>query len=264
MNLTKNLIYIPTYNDSKNVHQVLAKLSFIRFDFDILILDDCSSDNNIAIIQNFFNNSVKKYNYILLKCKKNYGLAGSQKLAFEFFLSNTTCENLIILHGDGQYDPIQVNLFKPFFETDYKIVQGKRSKKIFGKKEQTPLVAYITIKLLNIYENLICGTNFDEWHSGFVYYKRSFIEKLPIFNLISSPHIDGNILYIAKLLKEKVVSVNIYKTYKGEHNYNKIYILKYFFSIFYLPFYFILKNKKFFNITKNTSLKTIVVEKTNS
>lgn len=259
MNLTKTLIYIPTFNDSNNIYNLLDGLNTINFDFDILIVDDCSQDNNLEEIKNFFKNSDQNYNFILLQSIENYGLAGSQKIAFDFFLSNTTCENLIILHGDGQYDPIQVNLFEKFFLKDFSIVQGKRSKRIFGKKDQTPIIAYYAIKILNFYENFICRCQFAEWHSGFVYYKRSFISRLPIHNLINSPHIDGNILYIGKLLNIKVTSVDIYKLYNEDHKYKKTYILKYFLSIFYLPIFFIFKNKKFFHHTKKNNLKTKII-----
>ena len=80
--------------------------------------------------------------------------------------------------------------------------------------------------------------------------KRKFISKLPNHNLINSLHIDGNILYIAKLLSTKVQSIDIYKKYEKNNNYGGLAILKYVLSVLYLPFYFIIKNKKFFTKRK--------------
>ena len=250
MNPRENLIYIPTYNDSKNIYNLLKNLDGINFNFDILIVDDCSVDSNLELILKFINDKKNKYNISLLKCKRNYGLATSQKIAIEFFLKKTKSDNLIILHGDGQYDAKLVNLFEPYLQKNFGIVQGMRNKKKFGKGDQTPLFAYFIIKILNIYENIICRAKFKEWHSGFVFYKRRFLSQIPLENLTDTPHIDGNILYIAKLLSESVASVDIYKLYKKEHRYNKKYIIKYFFTVIYLPFYFILRNKKLLKFKK--------------
>ena len=127
MNPRENLIYIPTYNDSKNIYNLLKNLDSINFDFDILIVDDCSVDSNLELILKFINDKKNKYNISLLKCKKNYGLATSQKIAIEFFLKKTKSNNLIILHGDGQYDAKLVNLFEPYLQKNFGIVQGMPS-----------------------------------------------------------------------------------------------------------------------------------------
>ena len=113
---------------------------------------------------------------------------------------------------------------------NFGIVQGMRNKNKFGKKDQTPLFAYYIIKILNFYENIICRANFREWHSGFVFYKRRFLSQIPLENLTDTPHIDGNILYIAKLLYESVASDDIYKLY------NLLEVLCHYFILFFSVF----------------------------
>ncbi len=243
---TKNIIYIPTYNHQSTIFKLLNKLKNINFDFDVLIIDDCSSDETILEIKKFINNEQQKFYTNIIRTKKNYGYAISQKIAYTIFIDQTKCDNIIMLHGDAQYEPILINKFKKYLESDYGIIQGVRTKIVFPNEDQTPFLAYAMIKTLNYYENFICNTKFKEWHSGFVMYKRKFISKLPIHNLINSLHIDGNILYIAKLLSAKVQPIDIYKKYKKNNNYAYLPILKYVFSVLYLPFYFIIKKNKFF------------------
>ena len=243
---TKNIIYVPTYNHQSTIFELLNKLKNINFNFDVLIIDDYSSDETLLEIKKFIDNEQHKFYTNIIKTKKNYGYAISQKIAYTIFIDQTKCDNIIMLHGDLQYDPSLINKFKKYLESDYGIIQGVRTKIAFPNEDQTPFLAYAMIKTLNYYENFICNTKFKEWHSGFVMYKRKFISKLPIHNLINSLHIDGNILYIAKLLSTKVQSIDIYKKYKKRNNYDRLAILKYVLSILYLPFYFIIKNKKFF------------------
>ena len=248
---TKNIIYIPTYNHSNTIFKLLSGLNNVNFDFDVLIIDDHSSDEISIEIKKFINIQKNSFNINLIKTKKNYGYATSVKIAFSIFINLTKCNNIIVLHGDGQYDPVLINKFKEFLDSEYAIVQGYRDKKAFPKEDQTPIFPYLTIKILNYYENIICRTNFKEWHSGFAMYKRNFLSNFSINNLTNTMHIDGNLLYISKLLSQKVCSVKIYKKYKKKGNYNYFNMFKYVISVFLFPFIFVIKNKKYY-LQKNS------------
>ena len=241
---TKNIIYIPTYNHSSTIYKLLDDLKNINFDFDVLVVDDCSTDNTLLEIKKFLKKNKNQLNLNLIKTKKNSGYAMSVKTAFSIFINLTNCENIIVLHGDGQYTPDLINKFSDFLKKDCAIVQGYRFKSSYPDKDQTPFLAYITIKLLNYYENIICGTKFKEWHSGFALYKRNFVSKISLYNLTNTMHVDGNLLYISKLLKQKVFSIKIYKKYSRGINYNYINMFKYVISVLFFPFIFIIKNKK--------------------
>ena len=58
---TKNIIYIPTYNHQNTIFKLLNKLKNINFDFDVLIIDDFSSDETLLEIKNS-NKIYKKMN----------------------------------------------------------------------------------------------------------------------------------------------------------------------------------------------------------
>ena len=240
-----NLIYIAAYNNSDKIFQLLKDLKNVKFFFDVLVIDDCSTDNTISEIRKFTQKEKYNFNLYVIRMKKNYGYAASQKIAYSIFIEQINCQNIIMLHGDAQYEPILINGFSKFFNSECSIVQGFRDKKIFSTEDQTPMAAYKMIKFLNHYENFIFRTKFKEWHSGFVMYKKKFLKKLQIDSLINSPHIDGNILYTSKLLSEKVCYFEIYKKYKKKNNYNYFLMFKYVFSIFFLPILFLIKNKNF-------------------
>ena len=109
---TKNIIYIPTYNHQSTILKLLNELKNINFDFDVLIIDDCSSDDTLLEIKKLINNEPQKFYTNIIKTKKNYGYAISQKIAYTIFINQTKCDSIIMLHGDAQYDPTLVNKFK--------------------------------------------------------------------------------------------------------------------------------------------------------
>ena len=242
---SQNVIYVASYNNSQNILNLLDEINKISFDYDILFIDDCSVDNTYEIVKNYYLNKKINKNINLLKNNNNYGYAGSQKIAYSLLIKQESVKNIIMIHGDGQYAPILINKFQEYLESNYSIIQGYRNKKIYPEDDQTPLIPYYIIKLLNIYENIILNLSIKEWHSGFVMYKKNFLQQIQIDALIDSPHIDGNILYISKLLKAKVISIPIYKKYKKKNNYKYLMIFKYFMSVIYLPFFFMIKNKKY-------------------
>ena len=249
------LIYIPTYNHSLTIYNLLNDLKLVNMNFDVLILDDSSVDNTLEKVKLFTEQKKPEFNINLVKTKKNYGYAASQKIAYTIFLEKTNCKKIIMLHGDGQYEAVLINKFRNFTNNNYDVVQGYRDKITFNLGDETSNFAYYTIKILTFYENLVLGTNFKEWHSGFVMYSRDFLNKIPFNNLVNHPHIDGNILYIAKLLKTNVESVKIYKKYSYLNNYNYFKMIAYGIYILYIPFIFLFKNKKFLRGSKKINYK---------
>ena len=56
-----NIIYIAAYNNSEKIFQLLKDLKNVKFIFDVLVIDDCSTDNTISEIRKF--TQKEKYNF---------------------------------------------------------------------------------------------------------------------------------------------------------------------------------------------------------
>lgn len=99
----RQLIAIPCYNCETQIVRVLDDLAKLKIDntSDILLINNRSTDKtqNIALakIQSLLNK--KRYTFILND--QNYGLGGSQKVAFNYAI-NTNYDFVTILHGDDQ------------------------------------------------------------------------------------------------------------------------------------------------------------------
>ena len=61
--MNKTLIFTATYNESKNIAQLIEKILNLKLNVDILIVDDNSPDKTYEIVEKFKN----KFNNIFLE-----------------------------------------------------------------------------------------------------------------------------------------------------------------------------------------------------
>tara|TARA_A100001015_G_C15034278_1_gene735103 strand:- start:2810 stop:3511 length:702 start_codon:yes stop_codon:yes gene_type:complete len=99
-------IIVPVYNEVNTVGIILNKLVnlklFNNLKKELIVIDDCSTDGSIDIIEKFKNN----YDFIKTIYKKqNKGKGHSQKLAKK----KVTGNYVIIQDADLEYDPIDIN-----------------------------------------------------------------------------------------------------------------------------------------------------------
>ena len=235
------VIYIPTYNCVEYIENLINDIPFVLHSYiECLIIDNCSTDGTVDRLKHLVNNNPYTFRISAFILPKNIGYAGSQKFAYQMLSNSNTGQKVVMLHGDGQYHPDLLLKLYPFFYKDNAIVYGFRSKSIYKDKEETPILTYVVIQILNYVENLITGLNNLEWHSGFVMYSIKYLKKLPIKNLTNSRHIDGEILLCAGILKESVEALPIYKKYVGYKKFSGLGVYNYvFISVPYILIKFI-------------------------
>ena len=97
------LLFIPMYNCANQIYRVLSSITKDTQELlsEIIIIDNQSTDNGIEIVTNFINNNSFSIPIHLLKNHENYGLGGSQKVAFDYAINNNF-DYVIMLHGDDQ------------------------------------------------------------------------------------------------------------------------------------------------------------------
>ena len=101
---SKLLVAIPAYNCERQIGRVLSK-----FDKDVqglidtvMVVDNQSLDKTVENAIEC-SKSLKNVNFLVWQNAQNYGLGGSQKLAFNYAQKNGYT-GLVILHGDDQAD----------------------------------------------------------------------------------------------------------------------------------------------------------------
>ena len=120
----KLTIIIPCYNEEKTIKQLINKiLALHSIKKQIIVVDDCSTDNSFNII-----NSFKSKDLLILKNEKNLGKGGSINVAKEYIEGDIVA----IQDADLEYDPNDLpKLMEPIINSETQVVYGSR---VLGKK----------------------------------------------------------------------------------------------------------------------------------
>ena len=100
-----NSLILVNRNSINNLDKLLSELlQIINFDKYlkfILIIDNNSNDQSGEKIFHYLPKN-KDIKIILIQNSKNYGMGGSLKISFNYFLKNINTENLLIMHTSGR------------------------------------------------------------------------------------------------------------------------------------------------------------------
>ncbi len=140
-------IVIPLFNEALNIESLVdeIKSNLLNYaDYEIILIDDASSDNTIEIIKNLQVNNIK-----ILNNKKNRG----QSFSTRYGIEESSHEIIITLDGDGQNDPADIPKLLDYYSLneDIKLVGGlrvKRKDKI-NKIISSKIANFIRSKVLN-------------------------------------------------------------------------------------------------------------------
>ena len=198
-------IIIPCFNEEKTLKIIVEKvLRFKEIQKEILIVDDCSTDNSKSII-NELANSYSEIKGIYLE--KNSGKGSALKKGFELVSGDI----VLIQDADLEYDPKDYSaLIKPFKYTDADVVYGSR----FMGGEYVRLNFfwhYVANKLLTFLTNVVTNLNMSDMETGYKLFKRSVIQSINIRE--KSFGIEPEIT--VKLAKKKFIFYEVPISYKG-------------------------------------------------
>lgn len=109
-------VLIPCYNVHHSIKKVLTSIPpelLERID-QIVAVDNKSQDDTLEILQNIQKEPGQLgQKLVIIKNNENYGLGGTQKIAYRYFL-NQGFSHFFIIHGDGQGDSCEIS--KDFFK----------------------------------------------------------------------------------------------------------------------------------------------------
>ncbi|MBI4351705.1 MAG: glycosyltransferase family 2 protein [Elusimicrobia bacterium] len=96
-------VLIPCYNVERTVGEVLGSFSpGILAELDQLVaVDNSSGDGTFRILKELQDKADYGPKLVIIRNKRNYGLGGSQKLAYRYFIENGF-SHFMIIHGDNQ------------------------------------------------------------------------------------------------------------------------------------------------------------------
>ncbi|HEY9083408.1 MAG TPA: glycosyltransferase family 2 protein [Vicingaceae bacterium] len=177
VHLKKLSIIIPAYNEGKTIHQILNKIAAVelpnQIKKEIIIVNDCSTDNTIEAIENYC-----KKNPTLPIALFNQETNKGKGAALHKGISLATGEYLIIQDADLEYDPNEyTDLLKPVLTGFADVVYGSRFN---GGNAHRVLFFWHTIgnQFLTFMSNVFTNLNLTDMETCYKLFRTDIIQNI--------------------------------------------------------------------------------------
>ena len=153
-------IVIPTYNAEKSIYLLLKslfkELTLLKLSFEIIIVDDNSTDDTINEIKKFNNNSDTGH-ITVIKSSSNYGQITSTLLG----VSRTVGKKILTIDDDLQHDPTEIKkLYKHMIKNDLDSV-------VACWKVDENLIRNVSSVIFNFLSNILQSKNLRYRNTAF-------------------------------------------------------------------------------------------------
>ena len=215
----KLLVFVVAYNAQNTIEWVLNRVPVElckNFDVEVLVIDDASLDATFDIAMKYARQHGKKFKFTVLCNEKNQGYGGNQKLGYHYAIKNDF-DLVALIHGDGQYPPEEIfALSRPLIEQGHDASFGSRMMVPYAAlRGGMPIYKYVGNRVLTSFQNLLLGSKFSEFHSGFRMYSVEALKHIP-FELNSNDfHFDTEIIIQLLFAGKKINEIPI-PTFYGE------------------------------------------------
>jgi glycosyltransferase involved in cell wall biosynthesis len=166
-------IIIPCYNEIKTILPIINKINqVVKFDKEIIVIDDFSNDGTREILKNLDNNLIKS----LILNDRNYGKGFCIKKGLEIVSGNF----VIIQDADLEYDPSEYDrLLNPIIDGKADVVYGSR---FIGNNERRVLYFWHTLgnKILTIFSNMLSNLNLTDMEVCYKVFKTDIIKRIEL------------------------------------------------------------------------------------
>jgi glycosyltransferase involved in cell wall biosynthesis len=179
MIINKISIIVPAYNEESSINIIADKLLNLylinNIKKEIIIINDCSTDNTESLIQNIIkSNPTAEITYV--KHEKNLGKGA----AIHSGIKKATGDYPIIQDADLEYDPSEINkLLKPILDGHADVVYGSR---FIGGAPHRILFFWHTIgnKFLTFLSNFFTNLNLTDMETCYKLFKTSIIKPISL------------------------------------------------------------------------------------
>lgn len=157
--MLKATIVIPAYNEADAIGELLIKLKNMQDDYEILFIDDGSTDKTAELIK------VNGFRVICHPYNKGYGAA--LKTGFRMASSDI----VVIMDSDGQHNPEEIDKLMAYIG-EYEMVVGARDNNSHILLWRKPM-KYI----LTLIANYLAGMKIPDLNSGFRVMKKDVVTR---------------------------------------------------------------------------------------
>ena len=166
-------IVIPLYNEDESIDElhskIVSSLSNSSLNYEIIFIDDGSSDNSWNIIKDV---TKRVRNTRAIRFLTNYG----KSMALSAGFKSTRGEVVVTMDADLQDDPNEIlQLYNVLINEDYHIVSGWKK-----KRYDSVIFKNLPSKLFNWAARLSSGINLNDFNCGIKAYKSDVIKEIKL------------------------------------------------------------------------------------
>lgn len=166
-------IVIPCYNEKDTIKEIISAVENAPYpDKEIIVVDDCSSDGTIEIIESSLMGKIDQ----LIKHPVNKGKGAALRSGFE----NATGDIVIIQDADMEYDPNEYGiLIDPIMNGRADVVYGSR---FIGHRPHRVLYFWHRVGngLLTLLSNMFTNLNLTDMETCYKVFRREVIQSINI------------------------------------------------------------------------------------
>jgi dolichol-phosphate mannosyltransferase len=207
MNIQKPIplmVMIPTYNESRNIIPLIARILEFAPEAHIVVVDDHSPDETWKLVEEIKKNDPRVH-LVHRIGRKGRGSAGVEGFLYAI---DQKAETILEMDSDFSHNPSYIPSFlKEVEQVD--LVIGSRGVKGGGESGRGFIRPFIT-KGANFYIRMILGIPIRDCTAGYRLFKRQVLEEIEVGTLISKgPSIVQEVLYRVHLKKFSMKEVPI-------------------------------------------------------
>ncbi|MEN8193016.1 MAG: glycosyltransferase family 2 protein [Bacteroidota bacterium] len=165
-------VLVPLYNEEESLRPLISEirnaLKKIDINYEILFVDDGSTDDSLKIIKEFAR-SDNKIRFISFR--KNYGKSAALQLGFK----NVTGDAVITMDADLQDDPEEIINLLAKLNEGYDLVSG------WKKVRHDPFIKKHSSKFFNYITRLMSGIKIHDFNCGLKGYRNEVVKNVDIY-----------------------------------------------------------------------------------
>ena len=152
----KSLVVVPAYNEGQNIRQVLVALPETSATFDVLVIDDCSTDNTADVVAELGIPQIR------LPCNLGYARAVQTGLRYAV---NHEYDAVVLIDADGQHNPNVIpSMLEPLKRGEVDLTVGSRF--VHGGSYRASFGRAIGIKLFSHLASFLLKQKVTDTSSG--------------------------------------------------------------------------------------------------
>ncbi len=192
-------VIVPVYNEAKTVAQIIEKIRDVPIDKEIIIVEDCSTDGTLNVLQDILKRS-GSYGTRVIYHSDNQGKGASVKDG----LREATGEFVVIQDADLEYDPREyTHLLQPLSQNQADLVLGSR----FNSGHTGLVLHRLGNRLLTGMVNFLFGAKLNDYATCYKMARKATLDDLNL--KVDGFHIDVEIVCKALKRHKRIVEVPI-------------------------------------------------------